>query len=287
MALICFASQKGSPGATMSALAVAAAWPNLAGRVKLLVEADPDGGVLAVRYGLGREPGLLSLVGAGRQGMSRDGLWAHTQRLPGGLPVVVAPDRPEQTTAALNASGSALGEWLQTLDDVDVIADVGRIGVSSPAVPFATSADLLLMVARPTADQIQPAAERLGTLSRSTRRVGWCLIGTKPYSPEEIEDVHGIKVVGTLADDPKGAATLETGTDQRRWLRSPLVRSAVSLADALAEWLHPDAELVDESGSSEPDAGADEPDGTGNVPRDGDEPVANVAPEAPLASEAS
>ena len=58
MALICFASQKGSPGATLSALTVAAAWPNLAGRRKLLVEADPDGGVLAVSYRLGREPGL-------------------------------------------------------------------------------------------------------------------------------------------------------------------------------------------------------------------------------------
>ena len=287
MALICFASQKGSPGATMSALAVAAAWPNLAGRVKLLVEADPDGGVLAVRYGLGREPGLLSLVGAGRQGMSRDGLWAHTQRLPGGLPVVVTSDRPEQTTAALNASGSALGEWLQTLDDVDVIADVGRIGVSSPAVPFATSADLLLMVARPTADQIQPAAERLGTLSRSTKHVGWCLIGTKPYSPEEIEDVHGIKVVGTLADDPKGAAALETGTDQRRRLRSPLVRSAVTLAGALAEWLHPDAERIDQPEGTEPDAEADEPDNTTAAPRNGDEQIVDVAPEAPLASEAS
>lgn len=286
MALICFASQKGAPGATMSALAVAAAWPNLSGRRKLLVEADPDGGVLAVRYRLGREPGLLSLVGAGSQGMSRDGLWAHTQRLPGGLPVVVAPDRPEQTTAALVASGSALGEWLRSLDDVDVIADVGRLGVSSPAVPFATAADLLLMVARPTADQIQPAAERLDTLSRSTRHVGWCLIGTKPYSPEEIEDVHGIRVVGTLADDPKGAAALETGTSQPRRVRSPLVRSAASFADALADWLHPDAEHVDQSEGTDPDVEA-EPDGTGAAPRDGDAQVADAESEAPLASEAS
>jgi MinD-like ATPase involved in chromosome partitioning or flagellar assembly len=287
MALICFASQKGSPGATLSALAVAAAWPNLAGRRKLLVEADPDGGVLAVRYRLGREPGLLSLVGAGRQGMSRNGLWTHTQRLPGGLPVVVASDRPEQTTAALTASGSVLGEWLQSLDDVDVIADVGRLGVSSPAIPFATAADLLLMVARPTAAQIQPGAERLDTLSRSTRHVGWCLIGTKPYSAAEIEDVHGIRVVGTLADDPNGAAALEAGTSQHRRVRSPLVRSAVSLAGAMADWLHPDAELVDHTDGIEPDGEVDEPDDTGSGATESEEAAEGIAPETPLASEAS
>lgn len=287
MALICFASQKGSPGVTLSALAVAAAWPNLAGRRKLLVEADPDGGVLAVRYRLGREPGLLSLVGAGRGGMSRDGLWNHTQRLPGGLPVVVAPDRPEQTTAALTASGSALGEWLQSLDDVDVIADVGRLGVSSPAIPFATSADLLLMVARPTAAQIQPGAERLATLARSTKHVGWCLIGTKPYSAAEVEEVHGIRVVGTLADDPKGATALEAGTSQHRRVRSPLVRSAVSLAGAMADWLHPGTEHLDHPDSSEPDADADEPDDTSSGATESEQAAEGIAPETPLASEAS
>ena len=287
MALICFASQKGSPGATMSALAVAAAWPHLAGRRKLLVEADPDGGVLATRYGLGREPGLLSLVGAGRQGMSSDGLWNHTQRLPGGLPVVVAPDRPEQTTAALTASGSVLGEWLQNLTDVDVIADVGRLGVSSPAIQFATAADLLLMVARPTADQIQPAAERLDTLSRSTKHVGWCLIGTKPYSSDEIEAVHGIRVVGTLADDPKGATALETGTSQHRRARSPLVRSAVSLAGAMAEWLHPNAEHVDDPEPTEEDVEVAEPEDIGSGALESDQTGDGIAPETPLASEAS
>ena len=94
-------------------------------------------------------------------------------------------------------------------------------------------------------------------------------------------------MVGTLADDPKGAAALETGTSQPRRVRSPLVRSAVSLAGALAEWLHPSAEHLDHSGGTEPGAGAEEPDDTGTDPRDGDESVGGVAPEAPLASEAS
>lgn len=53
MALVCFVSQKGSPGTTTTALAVAAAWLTPDGRRKLFVEADPFGGVLALRYQLG------------------------------------------------------------------------------------------------------------------------------------------------------------------------------------------------------------------------------------------
>ena len=57
MSLICLASAKGSPGVTTTALALAAAAPTDGGRRKLLLEADPSGGTLAIRYQLGRQPG--------------------------------------------------------------------------------------------------------------------------------------------------------------------------------------------------------------------------------------
>lgn len=239
MSLVVIGSQKGSPGATLTALSVAAAWPTHPNRRTLFVEADPDGGVVAVRYRLGREPGLLSLAAAGRHGVNRGDLWSHTQEIPGGLAAIVAPDRPDQATAALTTSGSSLGPWLESLPGVDVIADVGRFSPSSPAQTFAAAADLILMVARPTAEQIQPAAERLKALQLRTRSVGWCLIGSKPHSPEEIEDVHGIPVLGVIADDARGATALETGGHPKRLRRSPLVRSASTLAASLSSWLHP------------------------------------------------
>ena len=263
MSLIVFGSQKGSPGASLTALAVAAAWPTVPGRRTLFVEADPDGGVVAVRYRLGREPGLLSLAAAGRHGVNRGDLWSHTQEIPGGLPVVAAPDRPDQATAALTTAGATLGPWLQSLPDVDVIADVGRFSPSSPAQTFAASADLIFMVARPTAEQIQPAAERLKALQLRTRSVGWCLIGDKPHSPEEIEKVHDIPVLGVIAHDPRGAAALESGGHPRRVRRSALVRSAATLAASIATWLHPEPpEAIDheeaEGATPEPSSASEE-----------------------------
>lgn len=238
MALVVFGSQKGSPGASLTALVVAASWPTDPTRRTLLVEADPDGGVLAIRYQLGREPGLLSLAASGRHGVARSDLWSHTQELPGGLAAVVAPDRPDQATAALHAAGATLGAWLQSLPDVDVIADVGRLSPSSPALSFAAAADMILMVARPTAEQIQPAAERINTLQTVNPSVGWCLIGESPHTPNEIERVHKVTVVGVLADDPRGAAALERGGSDRRIRRSALIRSASELSVSIAGWVH-------------------------------------------------
>ena len=240
MSLIVFGSQKGSPGASLAALAVAGAWPQREGRRTVLLEADPDGGVLAVRYGLGREPGLLSLAASARHGVTRGDLWTHTQQIPGGLPVIVAPDRPDQATAALNTAGATLGPWLANLPDVDVIADVGRLGPSSPALTFTTAADIVLMVARPTSEQLMPAAERVKALRLHNESTGWCLIGSKPHSPEEIEKVYEVPVVGVIADDTRGATALEHGGSPKRLRRSALVRSARELARSIDTWLHPD-----------------------------------------------
>jgi MinD-like ATPase involved in chromosome partitioning or flagellar assembly len=63
--LVALASNRGSPGCTTTALALATAWPPARG-APLLVEADPDGGVLAARIGLGIKPGLIVLCGRAR-----------------------------------------------------------------------------------------------------------------------------------------------------------------------------------------------------------------------------
>ena len=72
-----------SSGATTLALALAGSLERA-----VLIEADADGGVLALRYGLAREPGMATLA-ASRPG-SGGGVLDHAQALPGGLPVVVA-----------------------------------------------------------------------------------------------------------------------------------------------------------------------------------------------------
>ena len=244
MSLVCFASFKGSPGTTLTSLATAAAWPASNDRRKLLLEADADGGTLALRYRLPTKPGLLSLAAAIRHGLGPDQLWDHAQMLPGGLAVVLGPEGPEQATEVLRSNGRELGQWLRSLRGVDVIADVGRLSLGSAAFELARSADAVLGVARPEAAQLQPASQRMIALGPYGPRVGWVLIGEKPYSAEAVTDAYGLPVVHVVAEDRRGAALMESGTNPKKLRRSTLVRSVTGLAESLAQWLHPD---VDES----------------------------------------
>jgi hypothetical protein len=64
MPLIALASVKSSPGVTMTALALAAAWP---GQRRLLLEADPCGGDLGPWLGLPQRQLLAGLADSARQ----------------------------------------------------------------------------------------------------------------------------------------------------------------------------------------------------------------------------
>ncbi|MFD8811197.1 hypothetical protein ACFV23_06850, partial [Streptomyces sp. NPDC059627] len=91
MALIAIAADKGSPGVTTTAVALAAVWP----RRVLLAEADPAGGDLVYRSAaahggpLNPNTGMLSIAATARRGLVPDQLWDHVQPLSGGLEVLV------------------------------------------------------------------------------------------------------------------------------------------------------------------------------------------------------
>lgn len=213
-----------SGGATTLALALAACIERA-----VLVEADADGGVLALRYGLSREPGLLSLA-ATRQ-PAGDAVLEHAQRLPGGLAVVVAPESPEQSTRLLRSAGSRLATLLGGASVTPVVVDAGRLGPSSPALRVVEAASAVLVVARPRADELVAGAERVASLGE---RAGLVLVGAGPYSANDVAVQLGCPVIGSIADDPRAARSLAEGGSASALTRSALVRSVRTLAAALA-----------------------------------------------------
>ncbi|MEZ5230273.1 MAG: hypothetical protein R2710_27495 [Acidimicrobiales bacterium] len=247
MALICFASAKGSPGSTLTALAVAAAWPTSGDRRKLLLEADASGGTLALRYGLGLEPGLVTFAVAAQRHLDPEALWGHAQHLPGGLPVIVGPDNPDRAASVLARSAGMIASRLAEQSDLDVIVDIGRLGTEAPNMDILRAADVILMVARPTVEQLQPGAHRLRSLPVPDDRLSWVLIGQAPHSADEVREALGYDVAGVIADDPRGAAALEGGAAGSRLRRSALARSASALAETLAKRHHPVAQQMAEA----------------------------------------
>lgn len=98
MALIVLAADKGAPGVTTAAVAIAAVWP----RPVMLAECDPAGGDLVYRLPaedggmLNPARGLLSLAATARRGLRAEQVWEHTQRLVGGLDVLAGLAGAEQ-----------------------------------------------------------------------------------------------------------------------------------------------------------------------------------------------
>jgi hypothetical protein len=230
VALVCVGSVRAAPGATTVALLLAGCWR----RPAVLLEADPAGGVLAARYRLGRTPGLADLAAAVENHAARAAVWSSAQALPGGLPVVVAPESGDITGGILADVAGPLGEWCARLEDADVIVDCGRVGAGSSALGLAKAADVIAVVVRPRAEELYSAAHRVQALVQGADApVGLVLVGDRPHGPDEITRQLGVRVLGVIADDPRAATALQDGGSARSLRRSLLVRSVQSLVDDL------------------------------------------------------
>lgn len=240
MSLVALTSAKHSPGATTAAVALAATWPPP--RRALVVECDPAGGDLAAHQGLALDPGLTSLAAASRHGLNPTAVAAHVQPLAVGVDAVIAPTSNDQVHGALSVLSDRLGPALANLDAIDAIADCGRLDLRSPVTTLLGRADLVLLLARPTVVGVEHARLRLQALRGLARQVGVVVVGDRPYAAREVAACLRCEVVGVLAQDPKGAEALITGATVHSLRRSPLLRSARSLAEDLARRLSPASE---------------------------------------------
>lgn len=231
MSLTCLCSAHGSPGVTTTSVALVGVWPE--GRRALLAEADPWGGMLAARLGLSDHPGLVSLAAAARHGLDEGLVWRHAQRAGEGVAVIVAPPSPEHARSVLGDLAGRFAAWCSGQDSVDVVADCGRLTSDPVSFPLLRHADRVLMVVRPTVDQLRPAALRVEALDGLGIEASLLLVGDTPYGPEDVEASFGVPVAGSVVWDPQAASTLRGGRG-REVRRSPLVRSAVSLVDRLS-----------------------------------------------------
>jgi len=231
VSLIAWVGVKGAGGASTSALAVASVWPS--DRRVLFAELDPAGGDVAARFGLSPDPGVVQLGAAFRHALCAEEVWAHSQTLPGGVPVLVGPASAQQGYA-LGHLWEHLGPVLGGLPATDVIADCGRPEPGSPVFDVVRHAAVVVVCARPTLEGVAHLRARLAA-PMSDAPVGIVLIGERPYSSGDVEAAVGVKVVGVLPRDDRAAAMLNGCTGSAPALnRSPLIRSARSIAAVLA-----------------------------------------------------
>jgi hypothetical protein len=234
VALIVLAADKGAPGVTTAATALAAVWP----RPVLLAECDPAGGDLAYRLPaadggvLNPGKGLLTLAATARRGLEPGQIHQHTQKIVGGLDVLAGLTHGEQATG-LTWLWGPLGRALAAIPDADVIADCGRLGGHPQLGDLMAQAEQVVLLTRATLDHVAHLRERLSI----TKAHGVAVIADPRNYRSSIDDVRrivgpSVKFVHGLAHDPKGAELLR-GQWGGRLDRCLLIRTARDLAGRL------------------------------------------------------
>jgi len=238
VSLIAVASVKSSPGAsTFSELLVLR---RATERRCLLVDCDPAGSEWLLRPGMSAEPSTVTLAMAGRRELAPEAVLGHAQTVGEGMEVVVGPVAARQATSALDILGDRLGAHLRGVDDVDVVADCGRLAPRSPALGVVAAADAVVIISRPTVAEVVHLAPWVEQLRSEGCPVAVVLIGARrgrrlmAYESAEIAEALGVAVLGTVADDGPAAARLfaQPGSLAGLW-RSRLVRSISALAPAV------------------------------------------------------
>jgi hypothetical protein len=246
--LIAVAADKGAPGVTTTAVALAAVWP----RAVLLAECDPAGGDLVYRLPsqggdrLDPRRGLLSLAVAARRDLQPAQLWAHAQKLRGGLDVLLGVTTAEQG-AGLEPLWGPVGSVLAGLPQADVIADCGRLGADGPYYDLLACAAAVVLVTRPTLGEVVRLRDRaqavsLGVHRRTGRgaRLGVLIVADHRVFRRALAEVGQVlgrdsaaSVLGGIAFEPRSAELLR-GEWGGRLDKSLLIRTARDAAGQLA-----------------------------------------------------
>lgn len=246
MGLYAVCAAKGSPGVSTAAIALGLTWAGPA----VVADLDPAGGDLSLRYrdGEGRpldpDRGLMSLAAAVRRGAEGAVVGEHLQAAEGRLPLLLGVTRPEQVTA-LGTSWQHVARSLATMPGQDVLADCGRVLPGSATMPVLTQADAILILTRPTMEELYHLRERLRGLTETMRLRDLdavpvavaVLAGDRDR--DSVPDVRQViaaaglpaTVVGAFALEPKTAAALRYGLDLNAG-KSLLLRSAAAIGEA-------------------------------------------------------
>lgn len=253
MSLFSFASCHGAPGVTTTVMGLAAAWRPTTGRDVLVLEADPDGGVLASRFeGLRADRTLADVVVNVRRSFDVEAVLASAQLVWEAVPVIVAPPSAEHSHSALSSGGDRLAAGLAGVTDVDVLVDLGRLTPRSPALHLARRSVAFAFLTPPTFEAAATVATRVPEVRAHGCDPSLLLVGDRPYSAEDTQRAVGAPVLGVLPFDDRAAGVLSGGPGSDRHVRRSLLwRSYCELASRLVT-LVPAATDLTETSAPEP-----------------------------------
>lgn len=244
--IVALSSLRGSPGVTSWSLLLAGAWP--IGVERVVLEADGDGGVLAVRCGLGVDPGVAALVAATRRHDAQTGrvtVDAFARRLGDEVWVIPGPESAERAAAVWASSADDVAA-MAALDRRVWIVDGGRSAAGALAAPFTERAELAVVLTSARQEDLVAVPPRVRSLQGGgAAAVGVLVVGRPGYGLDELRAFFGTGLVWMVRVAGDAALTAPLTLSSRRARRSWLWREAVDVAAAFAERVEPAVDGVE------------------------------------------
>ncbi|WP_350247769.1 hypothetical protein RBB84_25145 (plasmid) [Rhodococcus sp. D-6] len=251
--LIAVCCDRGAPGSTTSSLALGVSTPE----PTIVVEADPFGGDLALRCvapgGHGEAfpptPTVLTLATEARTSMSPGLVASKAHDFTGSTRIVPGHFSAEMAAGVKN--WAPLAEALRASSS-RVVADLGRIHSSSPTIPIAAAADVVVMVTRPEVgavlhlkDRLERLAPVLASIRNAPPIIVPVVVTPKRQANAVVAEVgrmlapsnvaRAVAGIGWLALDPSGVEAMYAGQVAGKNARTQLMKSAGVLNDQISQ----------------------------------------------------
>ncbi len=232
--IVSLTSTRSSPGVTALAVGMAYVWQEL-GYQPLLVEADPAGGVLGLRFDLPSEPSFTTLSADLRRGSDPQRILDNTAEIRGVRTLLSSVD-PAQASRVLARSAGIMAAELPGLRQ-PVVIDAGRLAADSPSLSLLQASHQVLVLCRPRVEEAQAMLFGLRVLRGFNCRCGLVVVGERgPHDPHEIAALAGVPLVAVLPDDAVLATALTGGVyNEKRLKRSLLWRSIAALSRSVLQ----------------------------------------------------
>ncbi|MCU1368648.1 MAG: hypothetical protein JWL72_1413 [Ilumatobacteraceae bacterium] len=232
--IVALSSVGGAPGVSSWCVLLAAAWP-VDTDARVVLEADVSGGVFGARYGLGVDPGVVSLIAGLRR--SKDGgvdLDEHARLLAPSVWLIPGPESAEQATKVWSGSTGNVADCAAADSGVWFV-DCGRGPVRGGDTEFVRNAVLSIVMSRAESEHLVQVPSRVADLRKVGGRVAVLVIGKPGHGTDELGAFFGSDrtwVVGETSElVALTAAVLHGGRARRSWLW----RSALDVAASVCE----------------------------------------------------
>ena len=235
-------STHGSPGASTTALHLAAHWAS-AGREVLLIEADPAGGSLSHNLGIQFTPGSASFVASSLPVLSNH-LIDHAQDvLFENLHVMPAPASPAGARGIFETF-AGFSEELRMIseNEMAVIVDGGRITADNAASGLTTGAAAVAVVCRNNSQvsSLELLSDVLAASPDEDQPQGFAVtVGSFPIAEEEWRERSGLAFGGTIEFVADMAADLSAFLNRNKRKSKKWRQSLERVGDKLYPYARP------------------------------------------------